>query len=246
MFPNSNRYCGLIMSIQSIAHFSKSIGSIKKGYRKVKFTEEQKGFLSEYKSYTNYSETKPISWGVKKAIDVAAGVLGSILTAPVMLIAALAVKAESKGPVIFKQKRIGKDGKPFNIYKFRTMYDDKANDGYNVTGKSDARVTKVGKVLRKFSIDEFPQFYNILKGDMSLIGPRPVPMYEHINANGCPEFVGRYAVKPGAKLVYGNKIFTDPQSRIDAEKDYIKNWNLKKDIKAFYYIVRDIVMGKNY
>ena len=107
------------MSIQSIAHFSKSIGSIKKGYRKVKFTEEQKGFLREYKSYTNYSETKPISWGVKKAIDVAAGVLGSILTAPVMLIAALAIKAESKGPVIFKQKRIGKDGKPFNIYKFR-------------------------------------------------------------------------------------------------------------------------------
>ena len=111
---------------------------------------------------------------MKRLIDVILCSIGIIILSPVFLITALLIKLESKGPIIFKQERLGKNGNIFKIYKFRSMCVGAEKTGSGVySGKNDSRVTKVGKIIRATSIDELPQFFNILKGDMSIIGPRP-------------------------------------------------------------------------
>ncbi|MBQ2517187.1 MAG: sugar transferase, partial [Clostridia bacterium] len=123
--------------------------------------------------------SKPASKGfycrvVKRGIDVVISVLGLIVLSPVILVCAVLVGVTSKGPVIFKQRRLGRGARVFMIYKFRTMRVNSEHTGYGVySDDSDPRMTRVGKVLRKLSIDELPQLVNIIKGDMSLIGPRP-------------------------------------------------------------------------
>lgn len=116
---------------------------------------------------------------VKRIIDIILSIIILILISPLLLIAAIAVKLESPGPVFFLQERVGKDGKPFYIYKFRTMVVDaeKKGLGYEVLA-GDERITKVGAFLRRWSIDEFPQLINVLKGEMSLVGPRPTLKYQ--------------------------------------------------------------------
>ena len=111
---------------------------------------------------------------VKRFLDFTIALMALIILSPVFLIVALIIKLTSPGPVIFKQKRIGKDGKVFEIYKFRSMVVGAESQGSGVySGKGDARVTKIGKIIRATSIDELPQFVNILKGEMSFVGPRP-------------------------------------------------------------------------
>ena len=118
-------------------------------------------------------------------MDVLAALLALVLLSPLLLVTAILVRSTSKGPVIFKQARIGRDGKVFEIYKFRSMCVGAEQKGSGVySGKGDPRVTKVGKFLRATSIDELPQLINILKGDMSFIGPRP-PLTYHPNSAGC-------------------------------------------------------------
>ncbi len=110
-------------------------------------------------------------------MDIVISLLGVIVTSPILIITAIAIKLESKGPIIFKQERLGVSGKIFKIYKFRSMCVG-AEKGGVYESKNDCRVTRVGKFIRKTSIDELPQFFNILKGDMSLIGPRPTLTYQ--------------------------------------------------------------------
>ena len=123
---------------------------------------------------------------LKRAMDILGALLGIVLTAPLMLIAAAAVKISSQGPVIFRQKRAGLGGRPFTLYKFRTMINGadavkkhllahNEQTGPVFRMKNDPRVTPVGRLLRKTSLDELPQFFNVLRGDMSLVGPRPPP-----------------------------------------------------------------------
>ena len=115
---------------------------------------------------------------IKRTADIVISLLGLLILSPVLGITALLIKIDSKGPVIFKQQRLGKDGKVFEIYKFRSMCVGAEHTGSGVySGKGDARVTKVGKFIRATSIDELPQLVNILKGDMSIIGPRPPLTY---------------------------------------------------------------------
>lgn len=114
----------------------------------------------------------------KRFFDVILSVIGIVILALPMLIIAIAIKIDSRGPVIFKQERVGKNGKVFNIYKFRSMCVGAEKTGSGVySGKGDARVTRIGKILRATSLDEIPQFFNLLKGDMSFIGPRPPLTY---------------------------------------------------------------------
>lgn len=234
------------MKIKKITIIKTPYSSNNNEYNKVKFNKSQLQIFNRAKAKYDYDKTKPLSICAKRAFDIFAGTVGLMLTAPVILLSAAAVKFETKGPAIFNQKRIGKDGKIFTLKKIRTMYDNPKNDGYNVLSPDDARITKVGKILRKYSIDEFPQFLNIVKGDMSLVGPRPLPKYELDRANNYPQFVERYIVKPGAKLQYYKADLENPKQRFKIEKDYIENWSLKKDFNILSKIVKDVILGKNY
>ena len=129
-------------------------------------------------------------------------IVAIIITSPIMIITAIAIKLTSPGPIIFKQERIGFHGKPFKMYKFRSMYvnspDLRNEDGSTYNGENDPRVTKIGKILRKTSLDEIPQFLNILKGDMSLVGPRPERVeHTELYSKEVPEFQYRLKVKGG-------------------------------------------------
>ena len=135
----------------------------------------------------------------KRTFDVILSFLGIIIASPLMLLIAIAIKLDSKGPVLFKQERLGKDAKVFEIYKFRSMCVGAEGMGSGVySGSDDFRVTKVGKILRAASLDEIPQLFNILKGDMSFIGPRP-PLTYHPWEVGeyTPEQLRMFEVRPG-------------------------------------------------
>lgn len=204
--------------------------------------------LNKYKVQYNYSDIKPMQWKMKRAFDVAASIFSGILVSPMMLVTALAVKADSKGPALFKQERIGRGGNTFVIYKFRTMKNN-SESVTNVRNSADNRLTRTGKFLRKYSLDEFPQLFNILKGDMSFVGPRPLRYYDHAIRKQNDDFVIRYVFKPGASLDYKQKnlhfVDDNPEIANLSEKEYIKNWNFRDDIKAFFKIISRMVKGDN-
>ena len=165
-----------------------------------------------------------------------------------MLLSAIAIKLDSKGPVLFKQKRVGQNGDIFTVLKFRTMINN-PDINQNVQNADDKRITRVGKILRKYSIDEFPQFFNIIKGDMSLTGPRPLNVDNHEYRNLNKNFVIRYVFKPGASLdTKVTKLFVDnnPEFCNNIEQDYIQNWNLKKDFNICLKTIKKILLGDNY
>lgn len=119
-----------------------------------------------------------INQAIKRIFDFLVSLLGIIILSPILIIVSIAIKIDSKGDILFLQKRVGRYGKEFNIYKFRTMITDAEKLGKQITVGKDNRITKVGAFLRKYKIDELPQLFNVLKGDMSLVGPRPeVPRY---------------------------------------------------------------------
>ena len=210
-------------------------------------SKNERKILDNYKTLYNYSDTKSVQWKTKRALDVLFSIAGGILTAPLMAAAALAVKITSKGPIIFKQERIGRDGKTFIIYKFRTMKVNSDNEK-SVQTPNDSRITKVGKILRKYSIDELPQLFNILKGDMSLAGPRPLTIYEHKIRKQNNNFLIRYVFKPGASINYKTSHYVEDNPKICnfTEKEYIQNWNLRKDFAAYFKILSRIIRGDNY
>ena len=205
---------------------------------------EQKKIV-EYRNKLNCLAAKPLNTGIKRAVDLAFSVVGLILTAPIILICGIAIKLDSKGPFLFKQTRIGKDGKPFTIYKLRTMITNAGDELLKTP--HDKRVTKIGKILRRYSIDEFPQFINIIKGEMSLVGPRPININAHNLRKNDKDFFLRYSVKPGATLNYpSTKVDYTPNLRINTEKDYIENWSLKNDLKIVTAIILKIFKRGNY
>ncbi len=181
----------------------------------------------------------------KRAIDCVIAFFALIVLSPIMLITALAVKCESKGPVIFKQKRLGLGGKEFEIYKFRSMAQNSEHTGSGVySGKNDARVTKVGRVIRKTSIDELPQLVNILKGDMALIGPRPPLTYHPWRVEDYTEEQFRmFEVRPGITgwaQVNGRKE-VEWHRRIELNVWYVDHVSLPLDIKIMFMTVFKVV-----
>lgn len=202
--------------------------------------------LESHVEQYDYKAKKPVQYVMKRAFDYSAATVGIIATSPVMLAAAVAIKLDSKGPVFFKQTRIGQYGKPFTVYKFRTMFVD-ADKSQLGKIKNDPRVTRVGKFLRKYSLDELPQLFNVLKGDMSLVGPRPIPkkVQDQLFASK-PEAVKRCVFKPGATLNYNREKDQTDQSRFATEDVYFENWHFFKDIKHFLGTVKDVVTGNNF
>ena len=175
---------------------------------------------------------------VKRLLDLCLSLLALILLFPVMLTAALAVKLSSKGPVIFRQKRLGRDGREFDFYKFRSMVVDAEKIGSGVySAKGDPRVTKVGRFLRASSIDELPQLVNILKGDMSLIGPRPPLTYHPWPIDQYTAFQRHmFDVRPGITgwaQTHGRKD-VEWHRRIELNVWYVERVSFPLDLKIFF------------
>lgn len=182
---------------------------------------------------------------IKRIIDCVIAFFALILLSPVMLITALAVKLESEGPVIFKQKRLGLGGKEFEIYKFRSMANNSEHSGSGVySGKNDARVTKVGRIIRKTSIDELPQLINILKGEMALIGPRPPLTYHPWRVEEYTEEQFRmFEVRPGITgwaQVNGRKE-VEWHRRIELNVWYVDHVSFLLDVKILLMTVFKVV-----
>ena len=178
----------------------------------------------------------------KRFIDIALSLIALIILSPLLLITALAVKLSSPGPVLFKQQRLGLHGKEFIIYKFRSMTDGAEHTGSGVySEKGDPRVTKVGKFIRATSIDELPQLFNILKGDMSVVGPRPErPFFVEKFKEEIPRYMIKHQVRPGITgwaQVNGFRGDTSIQGRIEHDIYYIENWTLLFDIKILFMTV---------
>ena len=177
---------------------------------------------------------------IKRLTDIIGSIICIIIFSPIMLTSAVLVKMTSKGPLIFKQERVGLHNKPFQMYKFRTMYvqtEEEEKKGW--TQKNDPRVTSVGRFLRKTSLDEFPQLFNVLKGDMSLVGPRPErPQYVEKFREEIPRYMIKHQVRPGMTgwaQVNGYRGDTSIRKRIEHDLYYIENWTLGLDIK-FYFL----------
>lgn len=190
---------------------------------------------------------------VKRIIDVIISTIGLIVLSPIFLILAIIIKLDSKGPVFFAHTRYGKDGKKFKMYKFRTMYEnaqDMINDftpeqmkewKENFKLQDDPRITKVGKFLRKTSLDELPQIVNIIKGDLSIIGPRPV-IEEELEKYGdnkdkflsvTPGFTGYWQANGRSSTTY--------EQRMEMELYYIDNISPKLDVKIFFKTIESVI-----
>lgn len=191
---------------------------------------------------------------IKRAVDLLVSVITLAITSPIFLILAVIIKLDSKGPVFFIQERVGKNGKPFKFFKLRTMVDNAEEIGLKQgASESDPRITKIGKFLREWTIDESPQFINILRGDMSLVGPRPLSAY---NKGNTPEmkklWQKRISVKPGLVSLVDMKgrNLVPWEKRFEYDIWYIDNWSLWLDFKIlilgfFAVLSRKGVYGEN-
>ena len=189
---------------------------------------------------------------IKRIFDMFFSLLGLIILSPLFLVVAILVKADSRGRIFFMQERIGKDGKSFYPFKFRTMIEGAASQGMgNTVSKDDERITSLGKFLRKWGIDELPQLLNVLKGEMSLVGPRPTLRYQIEKYNDFQR--KRLLAKPGLAgwaLVHGrNSLSWEERIRYDVW--YVEHWSLWLDMtiifKTFYliFVKQEGVYGKN-
>ena len=187
---------------------------------------------------------------LKRAVDILGGIVGLILFSPIMLISAILIKLSSPGPVIFAQERIGLHQKPFKMYKLRSMKlqtDDEEKKEW--TTKHDPRVTPVGRFIRSTSIDEMPQFWNILKGDMSLVGPRPErPFFVEKFKEEIPHYMIKHQVRPGLTgwaQVNGLRGDTSIERRVEYDLYYIENWTIGFDIKILFLTFFKGFVNKN-
>lgn len=194
--------------------------------------------------------TNTLNWMAKRAVDVVGALVGLIVSSPFMLLAAILVKITSPGPVIFKQERVGLHNKPFYMYKFRTMELQKPSQEKKAwTVKDDPRVTRVGKILRKTSLDELPQFFNILAGEMSLVGPRPErPLFVEKFKEEIPRYMIKHQVRPGLTgwaQINGYRGDTSIRKRIEYDIFYIENWTMGLDIKIMFLTIFKGFINKN-
>ena len=184
---------------------------------------------------------------LKQVFDCVLSVIGVVIACIPMLFIAIAIKADSKGPALFKQVRLGKGMKPFTVYKFRTMCDHAYEMGGIAKSSNDSRITKVGAFLRRTSLDELPQMFNILNGTMAIIGPRPILDWEFEPYKDNKEYCKRYNVKAGmfctVDVDYRASADRDLQFKMDAE--YADNVSFALDVKTFFSIIKTVINGDN-
>ena len=186
----------------------------------------------------------------KRCLDIVGGLVGCILCILIGLFVAPAIYLDDPGPIIFAQKRIGRNGRPFKMYKFRSMEVQKPDEEKKAwTVKNDPRVTGFGKFMRKTSIDELPQLFNVLKGDMSLVGPRPErPFFVEKFREEIPRYMVKHQVRPGMTgwaQVNGYRGDTSIRKRIDHDLYYIENWSVGLDVKILFLTVFRGFVNKN-
>jgi len=190
---------------------------------------------------------------LKRTEDIIVSTIILLLISPILLLITISIKATSKGPIIFKQKRGGINNKEIVIYKFRSMSTQDNGSIVKQATKNDARITPIGKFLRKTSLDELPQFINVIQGKMSIVGPRPHAVAHDLEyGNLIPEYNQRFLVKPGITglaQINGWRGETDSlekmQKRVDMDLDYINNWTLWLDIKIIFITIWKGFSSKN-
>lgn len=191
--------------------------------------------LDDVSVYCNYSKGLTLEQRfIKRAMDIVISVCALIITSPIMLITLIAIKLDDHGSVIFKQNRATRDGKIFSVYKFRTMKENVEN--YSVV-ENDDRVTRVGRFLRKYRVDEIPQFFNVLKGEMSVVGPRPEMLANIFNYTSVlPEFEYRLRVKAGITgyAQIAGKYNTSPKDKLILDLMYIEEYSFWLDVKLLF------------
>jgi exopolysaccharide biosynthesis polyprenyl glycosylphosphotransferase len=186
----------------------------------------------------------------KRALDIAVSLLLLILLSPLYLLAAIGVKRSSPGPVFYRQERIGMFGRPFHIFKFRSMYTNAEQHGPALSSDEDPRITSWGRFMRKWRIDELPQFYNILRGDMSMVGPRPERRhFIDIISRSHPHYKYLHKVKPGltswGMVQYGYaENVSEMIERMKYDLLYIENCSLALDVKIMLYTMIVIFQGR--
>ena len=198
----------------------------------------------------NVPLTDPVKATAKRAVDICGALVGIVLFSPIMLVVATLIKFTSPGPIIFKQERVGLHNKPFMMYKFRSMVQQTEADekkGWTVPG--DPRVTRVGRFIRKTSIDEFPQFFNVLAGQMSLIGPRPErTQFVEMFKEEIPRYMIKHQVRPGMTgwaQVNGLRGDTSIYERVKYDIWYIENWTMSLDVKILFLTIFKGFVNKN-
>jgi sugar transferase (PEP-CTERM system associated) len=221
-------------------HFEKTLGQIRIDYVNAGWLIFGSGFNQGF-----------VRTLVKRLFDILCASLLIVVSLPMMLIAAVLIKLESRGPLLYRQERVGQNGKTFFVNKFRSMRTDAEKDGKPVWATAnDSRVTRVGAVIRKIRVDELPQLFNVLKGDMSLVGPRPErPFFVDQLTAQIPYFAARHSVKPGVtgwaqvRYQYGSTV-EDSQEKLQYDLYYVKNHSLFLDIIILFETVFVVLTAK--
>lgn len=223
----------------------------------IQYADRQMASAPDAQSSTSVDRDyhQSVSWFVKRAVDLLGAGLGILAISPLLLTVMLLIKLDSKGPIFYKQERVGYQGKTFGMYKFRTMRPDadkmieqlKAQNENNVMFKmkNDPRITRIGRFLRRYSIDELPQLINVLTGDMSLVGPRP-PIPRELSEYEPWHFV-RFLTVPGMTghwQVSGRSDIQDFDDVVRLDYEYINQWNLLFDIRILFKTVPVVLFAK--
>lgn len=183
----------------------------------------------------------------KRVISILLAFCGLMILLFPMILIAVMIKCDSKGPVLFRQVRLGKHQKPFICYKFRTMCQGAFEMGGIVTSESDYRITRIGAILRRTSLDELPQLFNILNGSMAIIGPRPILDFEFEEYKDNKTYARRYDVLPGMFCTVDLELraTADRETQFLMDADYVDNMSFVLDVKTFFGIISTVVLGKN-